>query len=334
MSSRLRSQRVKDAASIQLVSDETTPAPSGLSSSIALTLPDALATGLAQNPDLIALRGTENVSVAVQGVAKTYPWNPFVQAQYFPNGRPFVPGTGDPGSGAGQSNYYVWMMQRFELANQMRHRKDSAAAGLNQVRWNIHQAELMNVAQTERIYFAAVYQRQLRDLAKQAADLNEKLGGIVERRFEAGLATAAEATTSRVTLRQVRRQAHLAEATFQTAVLLLRQQLNVPLNCAVDLSEDLTRYEWCSVLNSDDNVAAPTLATECSEELAAELAEARPDVLAARAAADVARANAGLARAAKIPDLQAGPIYETADDGTAFLGLRLQTDIPVINSGE
>ena len=34
-----------------------------------------------------------------------------------------------------------------------------------------------------------------------------------------------------------------------------------------------------------------------------------------------------------VPDVQAGPIYDTADDGTRYLGLRLQMDIPVWNTG-
>lgn len=326
---RRKSQTRNDKASVQLVGGESTPVASA---SLKLTLSEALATGLTQNPDLIAVRGTETVSEAVQGVAGTYPWNPFVQAQYFPNGKPFIPGTG-PGDGAGQSNYYVWLMQRFELGRQMRHRKESASAALNQVRWNIHQAELMNLAQTERLYFAAVYQHQVRDLAHQAADLNQRLLEIVERRFEAGLATTAETTTARVTLRQARRQAHLAEATFQSALLTLRQQMNIPLSCPVELPDDLTRYEWHAASNAD-RASSELMAVSDCEDLAAELVEGRPDVLAARSAVDVAQANAGLARAAKIPDLQAGPIYETADDGTKFIGLRLQTDLPIINTGE
>ena len=96
-------------------------------------------------------------------VAGVYPWNPFVQAQYLPNGRPFIPGA--PGNAIGQSSYYVWAMQRFELAHQRRHREDSAMAALGQIRWNIQQAELLNIAQTERLFFTALYQRQLLELA-------------------------------------------------------------------------------------------------------------------------------------------------------------------------
>jgi outer membrane protein TolC len=63
------------------------------------------------------------------------------------------------------------------------------------------------------------------------------------------------------------------------------------------------------------------------------MAEARPDVMAARSGTAIARANMSLARAARIQDIQAGPIYETADDGTSYLGLRLQREFGVFNNG-
>ena len=44
-----------------------------------LTLPSALAQGLAENPDLVTLRGQLPVNEAMVGVAETPIWNPFVQ---------------------------------------------------------------------------------------------------------------------------------------------------------------------------------------------------------------------------------------------------------------
>ena len=59
-------------------------------------------------------------------------------------------------------------------------------AALNTVRWNILQAELLNVAQTERLYFTALYQRGIRDLARASATLNDQLLTISERQLNAG----------------------------------------------------------------------------------------------------------------------------------------------------
>ena len=64
-------------------------------------------------------------------VAGVYPWNPFVQAQYFPNGKPFIPSS-NPNGPIGQSNYYIWLMQRFELGHQRQFREESTIASLGQ----------------------------------------------------------------------------------------------------------------------------------------------------------------------------------------------------------
>jgi outer membrane protein TolC len=295
-----------------------------------LSLADALAISLASNPDLITIRGTANVSAAMVDVAGVYPWNPFVQAQYFPNGRPFVPSSA-AGGPSGLSNYYIWVMQRFELAHQRRYREDSAIAALGQVRWNIRQAELTNVAQTERLFFTALYQRQLRDLATDAETLSIRLAEITERRFKAGLATPLQVTNVRIATRQARRQRDLADAAYQAARLALVQQMGLPADTVFDLSGDLTQYEWFSVAAAACRLSDTRI--DDAQTLATQMAEARPDVLAFRAAISVAQANLNLARAARIQDVQAGPIYETADDGTRFIGLRLQRDFGIWNNG-
>lgn len=288
-------------------------------------LTDAVTTSLFQNPDLVAARGQERISEAALGVAETYPWNPFIQSQ-------LLPGTG--GSTATQTSYYIWLMQRFELAHQQRYREQAAAATLNQVRWNIHQAELLNVAQTARLYFAAQYQFELFRLANETAELNDQLLGVVQRRFKAGLATAAAVTTAEVAARQSRRQAHLADATYQAAVLAVRQQLNVPVDMALSLSERLSDYEWHAVASLEVGADPQKLATVDAAALAAELASGRPDVLAASSGLSAAHANAELANAARIPDIQAGPILNTFPNGAETLGVRFQMDLPVWNNGK
>jgi outer membrane protein TolC len=295
-----------------------------------LSLTNALAMGLSDNPDLITLRGTANVSAAAAQVAGVYPWNPFVQAQYFPNGSPFVQ-SNVPGNTVGQSNYYVWLMQRFELGHQRRYREDSANAALGQVRWNIRVAELNNIAQTERLFFAALYQRQLLDLAADADTLGSRFAEVVERRFQANLANSLQLANTRVAARQARRQYQLAESSYQASLLALRQQLGLPADAPLNPVGDLTKFQWFSVASVASRVAERQ--STSSEALAAEVAEARPDVMAARAAIGVAQGNLDLARGARRPDVQAGPIYETGSDNTRFIGLRLQRDLAIFNNG-
>jgi outer membrane protein, heavy metal efflux system len=336
-------------------SDAGNSAPVDRRQRLQLSLRGAVETGLAQNPDLIALRTQEGVSLAALGVAETYPWNPNFQAQYLGRGNPSDKGFG-PGTSSGQPNYQLILMQQFELAHQQRYREGSAAAQLNQVRWTIRQAELTNAATTTQLYFTALYQRQIRILARETASLNDKLLGVVQRRQKAGLATVADVTAARVNARQSRRQEKLDEANFRTALLALRRQLNLPMDTALDLTDSLTDFEWLPVgrpgLDQSDAKArrdrgiakppasgTPPLATQMQWKdgeavaLAARLVEERPDVFAALAGVDAAHANERLARAARVPDLQAGPMYQTGDNGVKFAGVGLQIDIPVWNTG-
>ena len=306
---------LSEKSAIRLISDASdisasTIATIPLGEPMRLTTRQAIETSLAQNPDLVALRQTEGVSAAALGVAETYPFNPWVQVQATPYQNARV---GGPGTTA----HYVLVMQQIQLAHQQQFREEAAGAALNGVRWNLLQAELLNIVQTQRLYFAAVYQQGLRDLARVIAENNAQLLTILERQLAAGAATAADVAMVRMDARSTRRQMQLAEANLQTALLDLRRHLGLSSDAEIVLDDEASRWEW----------AATT-----KEHLTA-LSATRPDVLAAHADMDAARANTNLACAARTPDLQIGPYYAANEGGTNFLGFRAQMDLPVINNG-
>ena len=279
-------------------------------SSIEFSVRQAVETSLMQNPDLVALRQAEGVGAAALGVAETYPFNPWVQVQATPYQDARV---GTPTTTA----HYVLVMQQIQLAHQQQHREEAAGAALNGVRWNLLQAELLNIAQTQRLYFAAVYQQGLRDLARANADNNGQLLTILERQLAAGAATAADVAMVRLDARSTRRQMQLAEANLQTALLDLRRHLGLPSDAEIVLDHETARWEWAAA----------------TKEQLTSLSATRPDVMAAHSDVDAARANTNLACAARTPNLQIGPYYATNEGGTNFLGFRAQMDLPVINNG-
>lgn len=301
------------------------PAPREPAAGLPLTIDSAIAVALDRNPALISLRASEPVAHAAYHVSEVYPWNPFVQVAVLPYAR-------DKAGDLLGVNHYVWLMQTVELAHQQRHREASASAAWGQVRWNIVQAELANAAQTERLYFTALYQRELRDLAVQAARLNEQLRGVVDRRFKAALATAAEQTTIKVAVRQSQRQAELAEANYQTALLALQRQLNLTGEESISLTGRLDDFTWLPFAVDEPAVQDPR-PVAVSADLVNELAQQRPDVLAAASGMGVAQANANLARANQIPNVAIGPFYERDESGTVFAGFRTQMNLPVWDSG-
>ncbi len=306
--------------------------------SMSLTLEAAVRTALARNPDLTVVRSGGPVAQAMYQVAKTYPFNPQFQTQVLPFTR------NRNGKDAPVSQQHV-IVQTFELAGQRRFRTGAAAANWQQVRGTILAAELLSVAQTERLFFAALYQRDLRDIAKLLAEQNEELVGVTERRLKAGLALRADAALARLQAQSARRQQSLAEANYETALMALRNFLALEEDAEWELSGQWTGWQWQSVAdvlrdvdyNSPDH-QGPGASTD--EEDAAfwlsvrSLVARRPDVAAARAAVAMARENLALADALRTPNLQIGPMWQRDDSSTQFWGVQGQMDIPVVNTGK
>jgi len=306
---------------------------------LSLTLEAAIETALQQNPDLVAQREAEQVSLAAYDVARTYPYNPQYQGQIIPTPRAR---NGDKGS---TDNQHV-IVQTFELAGQQRHRTEAGAAALNQVRWGIQQAELLTTAGTERLFLTALFQRDVRDLERSVARLNRELGGVLKRRFDAGKASAADVATAGLQSRSAERRADLAETTYRAAVLALRRQLNISPRTPLELSGRLARWRWKPVAaaNHEESGASPRASAGQHREepldpaavsaLAEELASVRPDVMAARAGLDLADSQWNLARASRVPNVQIGPFYQRDDAATSFWGFQAQVNIPVVNTGK
>jgi outer membrane protein TolC len=293
-------------------------------------LNDAIETGLSRNPDLIALKQAEGVNEAIVDVARTYPFNPTVQTRILPYAQAF-------GHTLPVYNY-VLLWQQFELAHQRRFREQNAAATLNATRWNIQQAQLQNVAMTSQLYFTALYQRSLRELAEQTAKLNNELLDVMEKRQKSDRAAPADVAMVRIDTRTWRQQAALAEINYKNALLALRRQLNLAPDSPLDLKDDLTAFDWHAVegaelgkLLSKESEITSTLERAG---LVNELAARRPDVLAARATADAGQANLRLARAARVPNLWFGPFYSRDSESIVNIGFQAQVDIPVVNTGK
>jgi len=296
-----------------------------------LSLHGTVSLALAQNPDLVALRPTEQVGMAVYGVARTYPFNPFVQIQA-------TPYQDLPGEGPGTTAHYVLLMQRIQLAHQQQFREDAGAAALNGIRWNIHQAELQALSLTAQMYFALLYQRGLLEVAQASHENNEQLLDVLTKRYEAGDAAASDVATVREDTRATLQQLRLAEANSESARRDLLRQLGMPPASPFDFAGDLTTVRWHIPRGNSQGSSPHELAMEYKESTHQDMAwiaswaASRPDVLAAQANIDQARANLRLATANRTPDLIIGPYYQRNPDGMTHWGLRAEMDLLIIDS--
>ncbi len=311
--------------------DDATVAP--VPSTTDLSLANSIAIALSQNPDLIAARQADNVGYAALGVAQTYPFNPFIQLQA-------TPFQSNPAGGPGSVAHYVLLMQQIQLAHQQQYREEIGVASLNSTRWNIHQAELVNVAQTERLYFNALYLRGLLELAQASHENNQQLLRTLQKQLDAGQANAADVAMVKVDARSTHQQFRLARANYETAIRDLKRQLGITADDPALVSGDLRKIAWRSPPDvplepaSLEAGSGLKISTDGEKVLIASRVAARPDVMAAHSDVDVARANLCLATASKTPDLQIGPYYQRGQDGITFLGFRAHFDLPINNTGQ
>jgi cobalt-zinc-cadmium efflux system outer membrane protein len=309
------------------VVDEATQQPAG---AVGLTLEEAIETALQNNPSLIALRQDEPVSRAALRVAGTYPHDPSVQVTVLPESR-FD--NGETGSVVNS----VQIMQTLELAHQPRYRWQTGSAQWNRTRWSIVEAEARSVAETQRRFFAVLYQCKLHELRKALADLNEDLLGILRRRYDAGQASAADVALAEMEARSSRQQAELAETALQSARLDLQVYLGLDGDGPCVIAGDIEDWSWLSAeqaLTASAGSPEPDAASGQigADEVVGRLAAGRPDVQAARADLEAAVAECKLASASRVPNLEIGPVYERDEDKTVFWGVAAQMAIPVFGS--
>jgi len=303
---------------------------------VGMSLTELCAKAVAQNPDLVTLRQSEHVGMAAKGVAETYPFNPFLQVQ----ATPFQ----DAGNGGPNRMYhYVLLMQNIQLARQQDFREQGAAFALNSTRWNIHHAELQTLAQTQRLYFTTLYLRGIHSLATTSHENNLQLLEIMQSQLDAGAATAADVAIVRVDTASTRQQQQLALANLQNSLRDLARHTGMQPDALPEIAADLHQFAWqlpialtqqASTVANGWNDDMWNDAVNESTKSVVDWATSRPDVMAARSDVDVTRANLRLASAAKTPDLQVGPYYQSTADSTTFFGFRAQMDLPFINNGE
>jgi outer membrane protein TolC len=289
-----------------------------------LSLDQAIEITLRQNPSLVTQRQGEAVSQAAVGVASAYPYNPSLQTVVLPYS------VNSLGNSVPVQNS-VALLQTVELAHQQRHREDAATADFSRTTWSIRRAEALQAAQTERLYFTAIYQRDLRNMSMLLANVNDELIGVLERRLSAAQSTATDLALARIEARSARQQADLAAGSYQSALAELHTQLGLPQPCFLEPEGDLAARQWFpapAANSTEPNPSGDWLSS------VTKLVANRPDVMAARAELAAAQAALNLAHAAMVPNLVVGPNYERDNTGVLMIGVQAQMDLPIVNSGK
>ncbi len=228
----------------------------------------------------------------------------------------------NPGHGLDQKDalMYFSLRQPIELGHQTRYRYAIAESALIQQRWTIVQAELLALVQTYRFFQTAAYRREKLRVARELADFNDHLVQTLTRRLEANQVTADIVTMAEVERDATRQLAKAAKQDYARALTDLRNQLGTPETAGT--AEPLGEFILPAYIPP---VEDKTLIQTALQN--------RPEIHAARAQVEGARAAVGLARADRIPTPVVGPVYERDEQGTQFFGFVYITPIPVLNNG-
>jgi cobalt-zinc-cadmium efflux system outer membrane protein len=295
---------------------ETVP----ISSETAITLQTALQWTLARNPDLIAQRQNLNVSAAAVRVAERFPTslNPTVAVTL----QPWVFQRGAGGEIDRLEPYLtIAWQQPIEIGNRTGYREAIARAGFTQTQWNIVQAELLALVETYRAHQTAVYRKEK---WLSALWLSRFHGGLVEtlrHQREANQVGPADVILAEVETQAVEQEVEAARQEYETALVGLRRRIGIA--------------EYAASIEPAGDLQAPEPPPAESEQSLVSMAMAsRPEIQAAKAQLDSARAAVSLARADRIPIPSVGPAYEKSETGESFYGIALTSPLPLLNTGK
>jgi cobalt-zinc-cadmium efflux system outer membrane protein len=299
-----------------------------------LTMEAALYGALTSNPDLVSLRvgnvpGNTASPEAVE-VARRIPTasNPTLWVDVRPVAYERVPSGMTPGGrvygptmNQKDTLMYFSLRQPIELGHQGRYRYAIARAALTQQQWTVLQSELQTLVQTYRFFQTAAYRREKLRVARELADFNERILDVLRRRFEANQVQADVVALAEVEREASNQLVEVARQDYANALTDLRNQIGIPETAGT--AEPLGEFVLPAFLPASDDEALVQTA----------LAN-RPDIHAAAAQVEGARAAIGLAKGDRIPTPVVGPVYERDEQGTQFFGFVYITPIPVFNNGQ
>jgi cobalt-zinc-cadmium efflux system outer membrane protein len=270
-----------------------------------LSLPEAVRWALQRNPELATLRQQHGIAAAGVVIARTYPFNPYLQALVM-----------DATGLAVFNPVFVEPTLRLELEirGQGRHRRAAAEAALSRTDWEIATQELLMAVRVVRAFNALLYRRDKLRLADQAVQLQEEAATLVGRQVEQGLRSRGDLYLARADVAEAHALRGPARTAFDLAANDLRRLLG-----AVDEPLDVQGTLETAVARPDPMV------------LEQAALQRRPELQALQLAVQEAEARLRLEIANRCPNPAVGPAFEHNETSDLFYGITLAWYIPVFN---
>jgi cobalt-zinc-cadmium efflux system outer membrane protein len=274
-----------------------------------LTLGEAIASALRNNPELAALRQQHGIATAGVVIARTYPFNPVWEGKIRA-----ADGPASAGITNRVSNEHKLLLE-VEVRGQGNYRRQVAQAALSRTDWEIAVHEVALAVRVARAFNAVLYRKEKLRLIEETIQLNEQAAEQVRRLVEQGRLRRADFLTARSELNDTRTQLSTGRAALAAAWSDLRLALG-SVNGAPELDGklDVSCPQWEAGL------------------LMQTALERRADLHAREAAIAEADARLELEVANRYGNPNIGPAYEYDPTRVNLIGAQISLPLPVFNT--
>lgn len=256
-----------------------------------LTVDQAVAIALQENPDLLAAR--QELEVARGRKVRADLFN-----RFNPRIRGRVWNRNNPGSG-NTSDSQVLLSQEVEIAGQRGLRREEAARNIARVEAQLTDRERIVTGDVTRAFFHALTLKERLTLRKQVEELNRRIRDASKARFEAGVAPIMEFNLAEIRYGESRKKTYVATASLQNAALALRRLLGRESDRSVQLVGELR--------TSPKTILLPDLLHRGQTQ--------RPDLIAAKTEVSRVEADIDLTRRLIVPNPTIQGFYQTETEG-------------------
>ena len=199
-------------------------------SALALTLEEAVATGLKNNYEMQAFRFEEDAARGQMRKAELPPFsNPVIEGGFSYKERPPL----EPGGKF--RNNQISISQSVEIGGQRRLRIEAATSNLERTYLEVQDTERTLRADIKDGFAQALFLRDREALTREYLLLQSELSDLVFVKFQAGDVAALEVNLSQVELARAQREVIAASTEYGNGLISLGRLIGLPAESAVDV---------------------------------------------------------------------------------------------------
>ena len=266
---------------------------------------EAVRFALENNPMLQAVRQQRGFAQGGVVMARTYPYNPISQFQFF--------GVTGEGVTNGLTQAHKITMD-IEVFGQRSRRREAAQAVVSRTEWEIATQEVAVAIAATRAFNAVLYRQRKLEVLEETVRFNADVVDQVKKLVDLGRFRPADLVVARTELDAARAQ--LGQG--RTAIAFAR----------ADLRRQFGTFDDTFAVRGELDLPLPTVEFEVYAKSAL---EQRPDLQARKFAVDEAQARLRLQVADRYGNPNFGPSFDYNETRNAFIGFQIGGPIPVFN---